>query len=391
MQAPEKKKKILIFVDWYLPGFKAGGPIKSVSSVVSCLKNDFDFLVITTDTDAGDTVPYTSVPSDTWVQVNGSTQVFYASKAFLNRKNLSRLVRTVSYDAIYLNSFFSFYFSVVPLLLLKQKVIQAPVLIAPRGMLGKGALQLKATKKRVFILLSRLIGLQKNITWHATSLQEKEEITAVFGNRAKIVTVPNLQPDQAAPAPPAAEKKAGELKLFFLSRISEKKNLYFALQLLSGAGKAQGISFDIYGPVEDENYWKKCLRLIEELNDRGVAVRYRGAVPNSRVKEVIASAHFLLLPTLNENYGHAIVEAMISGKPVIISDQTPWRDLEKKNAGWDIPLDDRSRFEAVLRKCYDMDNNAYRKLAGATIRYAAAQFSQDEVTEDTKKMFNDLK
>lgn len=44
------------------------------------------------------------------------------------------------------------------------------------------------------------------------------------------------------------------------------------------------------------------------------------------------------MPTFNENYGHAIVESFVAGLPVVISDRTPWRNLEKINAGWDIPL-----------------------------------------------------
>ena len=51
------RKKVLIAIDWYLPGYKAGGPIRSCASIINCLKNDFDFAVITSDTDFSDDTP----------------------------------------------------------------------------------------------------------------------------------------------------------------------------------------------------------------------------------------------------------------------------------------------------------------------------------------------
>lgn len=68
----------------------------------------------------------------------------------------------------------------------------------------------------------------------------------------------------------------------------------------------------------------------------------------------------LLMPTLGENFGHVIPEALISGCPVLISDRTPWRELESKKAGWDIPLSRLEKFHSVLQQCVLMDNKAYK-------------------------------
>lgn len=384
------KKKILIFVDWYLPGYKAGGPIKSISSLVEYLKNDFDFLIVTSNCDFGETQPYSSVKSNLWVKVNDSTSVFYASKDFLNRKNLLNLVQSVQYDAVYLNSFFSFNFSLLPLHFLRKGIIKTPVLLAPRGMLGAGALKLKSGKKKLFLYISKLIGLHKNICWHATSEQEKNEILTVFGAKARITTVSNLQFNLAPSRLEAADKKTGELRLFFLSRVSEKKNLLFALKLLSKIEKSSSVTFDIYGPIEDQAYWNRCLPLMEELRSKGMSVNYCGAIQNNKVAETIKPYHFLLLPTLNENYGHVIVESFLNGKPVIISDQTPWRDLEKSKAGWDIALNNISKFDSVLKMCVEMDNASYNELVRTTMEYANKNCDPESSILETKKMFNDL-
>ena len=46
--------------------------------------------------------------------------------------------------------------------------------------------------------------------------------------------------------------------------------------------------------------------------------------------------------------------------PVVISDRTPWRDLETVSAGWDLPLEEEA-FRKVLQRCIDMDNDEYQR------------------------------
>jgi glycosyltransferase involved in cell wall biosynthesis len=60
------------------------------------------------------------------------------------------------------------------------------------------------------------------------------------------------------------------------------------------------------------------------------------------------------LPTLGENYGHVVQEALLAGCPVLLSDTTPWRGLQALGVGWDLPLDDEAGFRAVLRACVQM-------------------------------------
>ena len=50
--------RILTFVDYYLPGYKAGGPIRTIANMVSQLGGEFEFLIVTRERDFLDTVPY---------------------------------------------------------------------------------------------------------------------------------------------------------------------------------------------------------------------------------------------------------------------------------------------------------------------------------------------
>ena len=49
-----EKNRILIFIDWFLPAYKAGGPIRSIANLVDHLSESFKFYIITGDRDLGD-------------------------------------------------------------------------------------------------------------------------------------------------------------------------------------------------------------------------------------------------------------------------------------------------------------------------------------------------
>ena len=52
---------ILVFCDYYLPGYKAGGPVRSISQLVGALGKEFSFKVVTRDRDLGDDDSYPGI------------------------------------------------------------------------------------------------------------------------------------------------------------------------------------------------------------------------------------------------------------------------------------------------------------------------------------------
>ena len=137
----------------------------------------------------------------------------------------------------------------------------------------------------------------------------------------------------------------GLLRLVFLSRISPKKNLDYALQVLSKI-KCE-VEFYIYGPLEDARYWQSCQALIREL-PATMKVAYRGSVKHKNVAEKIACYDLFFFPTHGENYGHVIAESLSVGTPVLLSDQTPWRDLSDDGLGWDLTLKNIAGFVEII-------------------------------------------
>jgi glycosyltransferase involved in cell wall biosynthesis len=179
------------------------------------------------------------------------------------------------------------------------------------------------------------------------------------------------------------QKVTGKVNLIFLSRVMPKKNLLHTLQILP---RLKGnINLDVYGPLEDRSYWRECEAAVARLPDR-IKVSQCGSVAYENVAKTMAKYHFFLLPTLGENFGHVMTEAFSAGCPVLISDQTPWRNLEEMHIGWDIPLDRDDLWVEALQKCISMDSAEYEMASGAARQYAIDWLAAPEIVDANAKV-----
>ncbi len=376
------KRKLTILIDWYLPGTKAGGPVRSIYSLVSLLKNDFHIRLITTNGDLGSSEAYKDVKANEWIDKDG-VQYFYFSKDHLTKENLQSLLNSIESDVIYVNSFWSYWFSIFVVELKNKGELKAEVILAPRGMLGKGALQIKSLKKRIYISLSKARNFYRNIHFHATNPQEESDIKQ-FYSKAKISVLQNV--NGALPLKVEKDKKPGQLSLFYLSRISKVKNLHFALEVLSKVEKYV-VEYSIYGNIEDENYWKECKEIIEKLPSH-IKVNYKGELAFDQIQETIAKHHCLFLPTTNENFGHSIVESLMSSCPVIISDQTPWSDVEKNKAGYAFDINSTGKFVNAIEGYAAMNANDYASTSNSALDYISKKINLSLIHKSYFKLFN---
>ena len=162
------------------------------------------------------------------------------------------------------------------------------------------------------------------------------------------------------------------------------KNLDGAVTLLQGVKGT--VHFSIYGPIEDTDYWNRCQDLMRQLPPN-VTVEYGGPVSPDRINDLMTQHDLLFLPTLGENFGHVILEAMASGSPVLISDRTRWRGLEAAGVGWDVPLDEPERFHDIIQRCLAMDSATWDGLSQRARRYAAQRQRDPEAIEQNRTLF----
>lgn len=349
------KKKILILCDFFLPSVKAGGPLRSITAIIDCLKSTANIIVATRNHELGETTPYPDIVSDQLCVRDGYQVIYFSADCIV--KGIRALLQQNHFDVIYANSFFSPKITVRTVWTLHRlKILKSQntrVMIAPRGEFGSGALSIKKYRKKLFLgLFHRFFRF---IEWHATSAQEANEIRSVVGPFAKIILLPNITSHPVSDNP-INLKKENHLNIVFLSRICKKKNILYALELL--ASVKGHVTFDIYGVIQEPHYWVLCLAVIQKLPPN-IQVRYQGECDPTAVIDTLKSYDLFLLPTLNENYGHAIVESLAAGCPVLLSNQTPWHDLVDHHAGWEFDLLEPEKFSQKIDALIAMDNASY--------------------------------
>ncbi len=334
--ARQGRPRVLVVCDAYRPGYK-GGSLWSVAHMVDRLGDEFAFSVLTADRDYGERRAYPGIQPDRWLDGPGCA-VFYASARNRRLAALARRVRDVGSQALYLNSVFSPL--AVRLLALRRAGLlprALPVVLAPTGELDPAALAQKRWKKAAYLALARVLGLFSGLAWRATDEREASDVRRVAG-AGSVGLAAELPPaDLLARAPgQAPPKRVGQARLVYFSRVTPKKNLLLLLEALRQV-RAE-VELTVWGPVDDHAYWERCRACAARL-PANVRVEARGPLAHERVAETLAGFDALVLPTGGENHGYVVLEALAAGCPVLVSDRTPWRDLEARGAGLVLPLE----------------------------------------------------
>jgi glycosyltransferase involved in cell wall biosynthesis len=320
--------RVLVFSPGFEPGFRGGGPVRSLARIVDTVPDEIDVSLVTRDRDLGSTQPYQGL-SGRWVR-RGRSRVFYLDIRHVQQwGRLTRQLRAGRFDLMYVNSLFAPTFTLLPLVAASIRLIHTRrVLIAPRGELSPGALSLKSLKKRIFLTVASPFLKRMNVMWQASTDREAAEIRAVFPWACIEVNANKVSlPYEPIPAFAARD---GHARMVFVGRITPKKNLRQTLQALQTVSSA--LNFDVFGPIEDVKYWAACEALINRMPGN-VKVRYRGEILPDDVRSTFSRYDAFIFPTLGENFGHVIAESLSASCPVLCSDETPWTRVLEAGGG----------------------------------------------------------
>lgn len=381
------KPVVLTFIRHYLPGYKSGGPIRTIANLATALGDEIDFRIVTSDRDATDTETYPHlVGNDGWLNI-GNAKVLYLSPTQKSLSNIGRIIRETPHSTLYLNSFFDPDFTQKPLL--ARRLGLAPkrhCVIAPRGEFSPGALEFKAGKKMAFLWAAWVLGLYRELDWQASSEHEEADIRRTLGvtalNIRVAIDLPNMMVREP---PPFVPRVQGEpLRVVFLSRISPMKNLDFALEVLREV--KEPVTFDVYGPIRDDAYWLRCKELMSRLPSSVEAV-YCGSVEHDEVTAILSRYDLFFLPTLGENYGHVILESLAAGTPVLIGDTTPWRSLADAGVGWDLPLERPQAFVDIIETMVRLRPDEIVTMRKRALSFANTIRVNQEAIESNRRLF----
>lgn len=360
-------KKILCFVDYYTPGYKAGGPIKTISNMVNVLgENKFNFLIVTRNHDLKSDLIYDTVKTNEWQKISNAL-VFYTKIDHLFFFRVYRIIKNNNPDIIYLNSFFSKFFSIGILFTLKfSLIVKKKIIIAPRGEFSSGALKFKKYVKQYYLWFFKQFIDNQDIYFQVSSEFERNDLLNQKIDSDRILIAPNLINDNLLSRNNLIINNSGILNLIFFSRISPMKNLFFLVDVLSEIKEL--IYFEICGPIEDSDYWDECMSVIANFPPN-IKFKYTSSIKPNEVSKYLSSFDLLILPTLGENFGHVIIEALSAGLPVIISDKTLWKSNDSL-ALTCINLEDKESWENAIIMWARMSANDLLEAKYLALEYA---------------------
>ena len=380
------KAKILIFVRYYLPGHKSGGPVISISEFIKKLNKYANFYIITSNRDFLDKKAYKGIKTNNWNRRFNVLINYLDNNYFQYFKIIVHLLSKNKIETLYFSSLFDIKFTIFPLLLIRTfNIHKKRLIIAPRGELYSGALNIKKKKKYIFLKFAKFINIFTNIIWHATSKEEKIAINKIFPNSTVIISLNFYASLKGVSHKKVSNSKDDKLKIIYFSRITPKKNLKYCIEILNQVSTKYKL--DIYGPVDDKLYWDECENSIIK-NNLSHLVRYQGVIKRDEIAKTLSQYDLFILPTLGENFGHVIFDAINSGIPVLLSNKTPWKSIDKYSIGWSVPLENKQLFIKIINTFRTWELDHKENFSKNAEKFLIENFNMNDVTMSYKKLFN---
>ena len=215
--------------------------------------------------------------------------------------------------------------------------------------------------------------LRRALAIHCTSETEAEGARNVLGEDARILLVPNGIDSRDFQV---AQYPAGEgMKLCFLGHVQQEKGINaFIRAWLKVRNPADRLV--IAGRSVDGAYFEEFQTLVEHAQG---AISYRGYLQRGEVMALLASSHFLVLPSgleeaggMRENFGNVVAEAMAAGRPVLVARGLAWDHLESFGAGFVFDRNEASVCE-VLHRAQSLDSLTWEQMSWKARQYVEHQ------------------
>lgn len=357
----------------------SGGPTRTVTSLVNHLRKVEDIsVVLATQRSTGSELFTGELPGEylSAVTVQNCTSIVTTRKI---QRHVAKLVRDSNMQIIHDHGMWLPFNHAVAKLASDSNKLRV---VHPRGMLEPGALAFKSLKKKLAWALYQKRDLASVTLFFATSDQEADGIRKA-GCRQPIAIIPN-----GVEMPLANELRIGvpeSLRIrhaVFISRIHPIKNLIELLRAWSRV-KQQNWRLTLAGP--DENgHLRDVQKCIQDLNLKGT-VSYIGPVGGSDKAELLRSADLFILPSLSENFGVVVAEALSYGIPTIATVGTPWKGLLDNGCGWWI-APEAGALAGALRDAMSLSDSD-RRAMGERGRCYASKFDWEKIAFDTAAVY----
>ncbi|MEY2538757.1 MAG: hypothetical protein QOG67_2497 [Verrucomicrobiota bacterium] len=265
-----------------------------------------------------------------------------------------------------------------------------PYYVFPHGMLDpwfKRTYPLKHLKKWCYWPWAEYRVLRDSAAVIFTSEEERTEAAESFWLYSYREKVSSL----GIQTPPATTSNVKELfkqkfpqirdrrMLLFLGRLHPKKGCDVAIEALANSKGAEKVMLALAGP--DQIGWEQELRALAARVGVEPNVIFTGMLTGEMKQSALVNADALILPSHQENFGMAVVEALAVGVPVLISNRINiWREIETDQAGY-VDNDDLAGTKSLIERWINTDSAQRDLMRTAARRCFANRFEIDRAVD----------
>jgi glycosyltransferase involved in cell wall biosynthesis len=375
-----------------------GGPSQMVRGLCAALaRQQADVTVLTTDANGDIDQPPLDVPLNQFVAEEGYRVRYFRCSPFRRYKFSGELLSWLwqnapDYDIAHIHALFS---PVSTAAATVARMRQLPYILRPLGTLDPADLQKKRRLKQVYAALFERANLKAATAVHFTAPQEAQ-VSERFGLKTRDLILPlgvtplPVEPEAATLIRQRFQIGAATPIVLFMSRLDPKKGLDLllpALETLQGSGL--DFHFILSGANPQDRAYEQTIQKQFENSSLASCSTVTGFVSGRLKAELLQAADVFVLPSYYENFGIAVAEAMMAGKPVVISDQVYiWPDIQQSRSGWVTPCAVEPLAQALQAALSDPRERLRRGQQGQT--YANAHYSWDEIATQTLTAYQAL-
>jgi glycosyltransferase involved in cell wall biosynthesis len=379
--------KVLVLTDFFFPA--PGGGYRAVANLVEPLTHSVAFSFLTTPSNDARDGSLPGVTTHDW-RKDGEFCVRRIRWRFRSLAKISAAIRSERADIILLTSLMSRFSSLLliwrgPSFLSRRF---PPVVLMPQGELMDGALAIRSRRKFAYLRVLRLSTFTRNVHWWASTEEEKRAILRWFPS-AFVHHIQIPPPLIVASKRPMPDRGKG-CRILFASSVSPKKRPSVLIEALSAALRLQPTSttLTMCGSVHDQREQDRCVDLMA-LAPACLQFEILGPLEPNKVAEQIQACHILALPTLGENYGYIIIEALANSRPVLAGRETPWTEILSSGAG-EVVEDSVEAWTESLSRWLAFDGehlqNRSEQAFGAALEFLATS----QVPQQAQQLFETL-
>jgi len=385
--------KLNLIIPSFYPAVVYGGPIFSTLYVCRELSKfeNIELYVSTTNTNMTSKL---DVGPNKWLKFENFYVKYYDETiidkfSFSLFKNIHKDIKNS--DVVHIQGIFN---TPIPISLFWCRIFKKPTMLSPRGSLGRWPLSHGNKFKKIWLKLF-IKPFSKNVVWHVTSNQEKNEVLDLFPD-AKIKIIPNgiyveefsqynfLTKEEFLKIYAKKEVKKIDKLVISMGRLQQKKGFDILIDAFYKVlDKFPNSYLFIAGPDEGEK--DKLIKQIKKLNIED-KVFFTGNLKGKKKINFLANADLFVLPSHNENFGNVYLESLACGTPIIASKNTPWEMVEKYNCGKWV----ENSIEETARAVEEMLNIDKEQIKNNCVNLAK-QYDWSNIAKEFVKTYEDMK